>query len=101
MTPTRPDAPPASRDQIIDLYFMEHRAKLLDIAAFLDRVDRAGDGEDDARLAAFRSAVAVLTEASPGRAERIHLVFSDPTVEPIAAAGMKGAIGAHDPSRGA
>jgi hypothetical protein len=29
------------REQVIDLYFMEARAKLIDLAAFLDRVDRA------------------------------------------------------------
>ena len=30
-----------TRQQVLDLYFMENRAKLIDLAAFLDRVDRA------------------------------------------------------------
>lgn len=34
---------PADRSKILDLYFLEHRAKLLDLAAFLDRYDRAGE----------------------------------------------------------
>jgi hypothetical protein len=34
---------PASRSKVVDLYFLEHRAKVIDIAAFLDRADRAED----------------------------------------------------------
>ena len=33
-----------NRQQLLDLYFMDARSKLIDIAAFLDRLDRA-DGE--------------------------------------------------------
>jgi hypothetical protein len=29
---------PLTSKQVVDLYFMEHRANLLDIAAFLDRL---------------------------------------------------------------
>ena len=29
-----------TRTQVVDAYFMEHRARLLDVAAFLDRIDR-------------------------------------------------------------
>jgi hypothetical protein len=84
-----------SRDAVVDRYFMEHRAKLLDLAAFLDRVDRAGPGADDFRMAAFRRALAILQETEPGRAKRVLDLFSDPTTEPIeSAAGMKGAHGA-------
>ena len=32
---------PLTQRQLIDEYFMEHRTKVLDIAAFLDRLDRA------------------------------------------------------------
>ena len=52
------DAPsnplPLTASAVVDTYFMEHRAKLLDIAAFLDRVDRAtpdGGGADKLHLA--------------------------------------------------
>ena len=38
-TPTTP--PPIGPGAVVDRYFLEHRAKALDIAAFLDRVDRA------------------------------------------------------------
>ncbi|MHC4990349.1 MAG: hypothetical protein ACYTGC_05150 [Planctomycetota bacterium] len=89
---------PAPRSKVVDLYFMEHRAKLLDIAAFLDRVDRAEDdtGGDDFRMAAFRRAMKILSETGPGRARRVLELFSDHTTTPLAsAAGLKGAHGAY------
>ncbi|MFM1936435.1 MAG: hypothetical protein RI990_1394 [Planctomycetota bacterium] len=89
-----------TRAQVVDAYFMEHRARLLDVAAFLDRVDRAGSGDDDFRMHAFREAVAILGDGGPDRARRVLELFSDPTTEPVAKAGMKGATGAHDPSKG-
>ena len=89
-----------TRAQVVDAYFMEHRARLLDVAAVLDRVARAGAGEDDFRMRAFRKALALLGDGGPDRARRVLELFSDPTTEPVAKAGMKGASGAHDPSRG-
>lgn len=82
-----------TRQALIDLYFMDARSKLIDIAAFLDRVDRA-EGEDDHRVTAFREAMKELAASEPERARRILLAFSDPTIEPLAAASGKGASGA-------
>ena len=57
---------PMTRAAAIDAYFMEHRAKIIDIAAFLDRVDRTpDDGTADFRMTAFRQAL-VLLEAFAG-----------------------------------
>ncbi|MBT7909336.1 MAG: hypothetical protein HN607_02255, partial [Verrucomicrobia bacterium] len=42
----------AKQKNILDLYFLDARARLIDIAAFMDRVDRAGGG-DDFRYDAF------------------------------------------------
>jgi len=89
---------PLTRQQVIDLYFMEHRAKLIDVAAFLDRIELAHgdlDPQDDFRIAQLLDAVAVLTDGKGERAKRILDVFSDPTTEPLeSAAGLKGASGA-------
>lgn len=82
-----------TRDQILDLYFMDSRAKLIDIAAFLDRVERA-EGVADFRLAAFRKALEDLDRGDPTRAKRVLMSLSDPTTEPLAAAPGKGAMGA-------
>jgi hypothetical protein len=82
-----------TRQQVLELYFMENRAKLIDLAAFLDRVDRA-PGEADFRLSAFREAMKHLADGQAGRAKGVLLSLSDPSTEPIEKATGKGASGA-------
>ena len=82
-----------TRQQLLDLYFMEARAKLIDIAAFLDRLDR-GEGEADFRLDAFKKALGELSHGEAVRAKSVLMSLSDPTVDPIAKAPGKGACGA-------
>ncbi len=82
-----------TRQQLLDLYFMDARSKLIDIAAFLDRVDR-GEGEADFRLAAFRKALQELQRDDAVRAKSVLMSLSDPTTEPIPKAPGKGAVGA-------
>jgi hypothetical protein len=94
-----PPALPLSRESVIDRYFLEHRAKVLDVAAFLDRVDRAAaaDGStapEDFRLRSLRAAIALLLDGQSERARRILELLSDPSSDPIAKAPMKGAKGA-------
>ena len=85
------------RSDVIDRDFLEHRAKLIDIAAFLDRCERA-EGTDDFRLRALRTAIPLLIDGQPERARRILESFSDPTSEPIPKAPGKGASGAREGS---
>jgi hypothetical protein len=82
-----------TRQEVLDLYFVEARAKLVEVAAFLDRAQRAG-GADDFRLRAFRAALAHLRSGQPDRARRVLVSLSDPTTEPVPAAGNKSACGA-------
>ena len=82
-----------SKNEILDLYFIEIRHKLVEVAAFLDRMER-GTGEADFRIEAFRAAMRELDQPGPDAAERVLLAFSDPTVEPIPAATTQGACGA-------
>jgi hypothetical protein len=82
-----------TRQQILDLYFLDARHKLVELAAFLDRVERA-DGSDDFRLKAFHTALGELTSNKKERAENVLLAFSDLTAEPVAKAASKGACGA-------
>ena len=89
---------PLPARKLVDEYFLENRARLLDIAAFLDRLERSADEEDplaDFRIEAFRKALAVLLEPGPGRAKRIHMLFSDPTTEPREKLDQKAAYGAY------
>lgn len=87
---------PMTRTQVVDAYFMEHRARLLDVAAFLDRIDRAGPGVDDYRMAAYRAAIGLLLDGKPERTRRILESLSDTSTGPIPAAHVKGATGAFD-----
>lgn len=72
---------PSSRDAtlVLDQDFLETRCKLLEIAAVLDRIDRAParHGEHpDPRLGQMRRALEALTEPGPDRTETIQRIFS-------------------------
>jgi hypothetical protein len=82
-----------TQPQVLDLYFMDARSKLIDLAAFLDRVERA-TGEDDFRIKAFREALKALGAHGPEKAKQVLLAFSDPTTDPIPTAATKAASGA-------
>jgi hypothetical protein len=82
-----------TRQQLLDLYFLDARARLIDIAAFLDRVEQ-GEGEPDFRWKAFREALAEVGGNETNRAEKVLRVLSDPTTEPIPSATTKSACGA-------
>ncbi|EEF58327.1 hypothetical protein Cflav_PD1266 [Pedosphaera parvula Ellin514] len=82
-----------TRQQTLDLYFMDARCKLIDLAAFIDRVERS-PGEEDFRMKAFRQALTELSSGNTEKAKRVLLALSDPTTEPIPAATTKAACGA-------
>ncbi len=82
-----------TRKQVLDLYFMDARSKLIDLAAFMDRVERA-EGQEDFRMDAFRAALVELGGKKGDRAKNVLLAFSDLTTEPIAKATTKAACGA-------
>lgn len=90
---------PMNASEILELYFIENRARLLDIASFLDRIDRYPGAEaarQDFRYRALTEAIRLLASDSPGRTAAIQHSFSDPTSEPLASAlGLK-AVGAWD-----
>lgn len=70
---------PLPAAKALDSYFLEARAKLLDLAATLDRIGRGRDAAslvNDPRLGRIRQALEILLDHSGGRAERIQQVFS-------------------------
>jgi hypothetical protein len=69
--------------QVLDRYYPEVRAWLIQIAAVMDRYERAGGGEGDERLRQYREALKVLqSTGADDRAERIQMIYSDPYPEP-------------------
>ena len=92
-----PERTALSAPEIVDRYFLENRARLLDVAAFLDRVDRAREaelGQRDYRYQALVRGIRLLLESDGRRAISVLRSLSDTTLEPIPAAGAKGAQGA-------
>jgi hypothetical protein len=90
---------PLSQQQLVDEYFIEHRTKILDIAAFLDRFDRASahDAEDDFRVVAFRKALGALLDASgSNRMRKVQLLLSDPRTDLLPELDRKSAFGAYE-----
>ena len=70
---------PMPAAEVLDREFLGIRASLIDIAAALDRMDRAaGSLPDDSRLARIHQAFGVLAGETPDRAEQLQLIFSLP-----------------------
>ncbi len=84
--------------ELVNEYFIENRTRILEIAAFLDRVDRAegAAGLNDYRWTAFRETLNILADGSGDHLGRIQMLLSDPTVEPKPELDHKGASGAYD-----
>jgi hypothetical protein len=95
----QPHDSPLTGSQVVDEYFIENRTRLLEIAAFLDRVDRVDPSiaSRDFRMKVFADAVHALA-ATSDRLMRIQMLLSDPTSEPLDRLDRKSALGAFDPS---
>ncbi len=78
---------------LVDHGFMDARIKLIDVAAFLDRIERHGQ-TDDYRFDALKNAITELQSDEIGRVKRILDLLSDQSTEPISEASIQGAFGA-------
>ena len=66
-------------EAVLQREFLTTRCLLVDLAAALDRVDRAeGPVADDPRWATIRRSLGILAEESDGRARRVQEAFSLP-----------------------
>jgi hypothetical protein len=95
----QPEKSPLTGTEVVDEYFIETRTRLLEIAAFLDRVDRVDPSvaSRDFRMKVLAEAVEALA-AHSDRLMRIQLLLSDPTIEPLDRLDRKSALGAFDRS---
>lgn len=67
----------ASAPDVLNREFLEIRAKILELGAALDRLDRAeGDVTSDPRMDHVRRGLAVLAQKGGGRAEQVQMIFS-------------------------
>jgi len=85
-----------TKQDLLDLQFIEARHKLIDLAAFLDRIDRH-PGPPDFRYEALKAAIPILLAERPDRARGVLDAFSDRSHEPIPKATFQGALGAPQP----
>lgn len=83
----------APAQTLVDQQFIANRHRLLELAAFLDRMDRHGHS-GDFRVQALLNALEELRRNTPDRAKRVQLALSDPTSDPIEKSPGKGASGA-------
>ena len=68
-----------SSDEILQESFLDVRAKLLEVAATLDRVERVGDellGESLSMRKKIDQAIAICASVGTDRAERLQHLFS-------------------------
>lgn len=82
-----------TKKELLDLQFIDARARVIDIAAFLDRLDRH-EGDAGIRLRYFKEALPILLEERPDRAKAVLEAFSDHTQELTETAPFQGATGA-------
>ena len=82
-----------SATPLVDLQFIDARSRLIDLAAFLDRMDRHGH-VGDYRVVELKRAISEVTKNEPGRARRVLEALSDHSAEPIPVAAIQGAFGA-------
>jgi hypothetical protein len=87
-----------SKKELLDLQFIDVRHKLIDVAAFLDRVDRY-PGRDDYRFAALKAALPILLSNRPDRARAVLEAFSDHSAAVAESAPFQGAFGAPLPEK--
>jgi hypothetical protein len=69
---------PLTAPQVLDLYFIENRSRVLDIASFLDRIDRyagADEARAEYRYQALMRTLRLLVE-SPGDRTRADSVVA-------------------------
>ncbi len=68
---------PMTASQVLDREYLEIRAKVLELAASFDRLDRAeGVVDGDPRLSLIHEAINVLQSDADDRAEQVQLIFS-------------------------
>lgn len=68
---------PQTAEQVLQQEFLLARAKILELAATLDRIERAGGGVDQhPQMQLLHHGFQILTSDNPERAQQVQLLFS-------------------------
>ena len=67
---------PMSAQDVIEREFLEIRAKILELAASFDRMDRGDGTASEKPMELIRQGLEILSEDEPNRAERVQMLFS-------------------------
>ena len=71
-----------TKPQLLDRELLGIRARLIDLAAALDRIDRGqGSAAGDLRVEQIRRSLHTLLREAPSRAEEVQKIFSLPAEE--------------------
>ena len=71
-----PTPTPMPAEKVIEREFLEIRAKILELAASFDRMDRGEGTASREQLQLIHEGLKILEEKEPNRAERVQLLFS-------------------------
>ena len=70
---------PPHASEVLDQQWLTVRARLIEVAAALDRIDRAeGSVAEDPRMKQIGQSLALLADEHGSRAEQLQMVFSLP-----------------------
>jgi hypothetical protein len=73
---------PMPAAKVLDREFLGIRCRLIELAAAMDRIDRAGDAvANDPRWSQIRRSIEILIADASNRAERVQAQFSLPYEE--------------------
>ncbi len=68
---------PRSAHEVLDQEFLQVRAKILELAAFFDRLSEAdASNVNQDQLQRLQDGCAILNDQDTGKAERVQLLFS-------------------------
>lgn len=82
-----------NKKDLLDLQFIDARHKVIEVAAFLDRIDRH-PGESDYRIEALKAVLPILLENRTDRARAVLEALSDHSSALPETAPFQGAFGA-------
>lgn len=88
----------SSKKDLLDLQFIEMRHLVVELAAFLDRIDRH-PGPGDFRVEALQNAIRILSEPRSSRAKAVLDSLSDKSTSPVAGKAGLPACGAPLPTQ--